>query len=224
MAESYGRPMLGYLIRRLEAVPSLHGIVVATTTNADDDVIQAFAEKVGVLCFRGSESDVMGRVLGAATAHDADVIVEITGDCPIIDPDIVEQVVRIFLANDAAYVGNAHRRSYPDGMDTQVFARQTLATSASITTRPLDREHVTLHIRDNPELFPPIHLVAPPSLHWPDLGLTLDERQDFELLDRIIGHFGPATPLFGCLDVVRLLRRNPDWVSLNADVHRKGDT
>jgi spore coat polysaccharide biosynthesis protein SpsF len=219
-----GKPMLQHLVTRLRAVPSLGGIVLATTTNESDDVLESFARDAGIGFFRGSENDVMERVIGAAESAGADVVVEITGDCPIIDPEIVEQAIRMFRAHDAAYVGNAHIRSYPDGMDAQVFRLETLKRSASMTSAPLDHEHVTLHIRNHPELFPHMHLVAPPEMHWPELGLTLDEAADYELLKRIIEHFGEDRPLFGCLDVIRLLRANPDWVAINRAIKRKGDT
>ena len=219
-----GQPMLHHLITRLRAVKSINEIVIATTTNVTDDVLVEFAAKEKVMVFRGSELDVMARVIGAAELGGADVIVEITGDCPIIDPDIVEQTIQMYLHHDAAYVSNAHIRSYPDGMDTQVFRLYTLKKSASLTTDPLDREHVSLHIRNHPELFTKVHLVAPPSLCWPELGLTLDEPKDYELLKNIIEHFGPDNPLFSCLDVVRLLRQKPEWVAINQTVVRKGDT
>lgn len=219
-----GRPMLAHLVARLRAVPSLDDIVLATTVNAEDDALVAFAEQEALRVFRGSEEDVMLRVLGAARSADADVIVEITGDCPIIDPSVVELVIRTFHANDAAYVSNAHVRSYPDGMDCQVFPVAELARSASMTDEPLDHEHVTLHIRNHPELFRPVHVVAPPELHWPELGLTLDEPADYELLCRIIERLGPVNPLFGCGEVLALLRANPEWTHINRDVRRKGDT
>jgi spore coat polysaccharide biosynthesis protein SpsF len=219
-----GRPMLHYLFDRLRAVPSIDEIVLATTTNATDDVLVEFAAQEGVLAYRGSELDVMARVIGAAEAGGADVIVEITGDCPIIDPDIVEQTIQMYLHHDAAYVSNAHIRSYPDGMDTQVFRLDTLKQSASMTNDPLDHEHVSLHMRNHPALFPQVHLVAPPSLWWPELGLTLDEEADYRLLTRIIETLGPTDPLFGCHDVIRLLKKNPDWVDINCAVVRKGDT
>jgi spore coat polysaccharide biosynthesis protein SpsF len=197
------RPMLHHLISRLRNVPSLDKIVLATTQN--------------------HENDVMGRVQGAAEMVDADVIVEITGDCPIIDPDIVEQVIRTYKHHDADYVSNAHVRSFPDGMDVQVFSLASLTRSADMTSEPLDREHVTLHMRNHPELFRPIHLIAPPSLHWPELGLTLDEPADYELLKRIIEHFGRGNN-FSCLEVIQLLRQNSDWVGINRHVVRKGDS
>lgn len=213
--------MLGHLIRRLRAAPSIDAIVIATTTNASDDALARFAEQEGVGVFRGSEDDVMGRVVGAADSAGADVVVEITGDCPILDPDLVEQTISMFLRHDADYVANSCISSYPDGMDAQVFLLETLKRSAAMTHDPLDREHVSRHIINNPELFAKVHLVAPPSLHWPGLGLTLDEPQDYELIRRIIEHFGEDKPLFGCHDVIGLLRANPDWVTINSAVQRK---
>lgn len=218
-----GRPMLQHLVERLRAVPSLDEIVLATTTNATDDVLATFAEAQGISVFRGSEDDVMTRVIGAAESAGADIVVEITGDCPIIDPDIVEQTIRMFLHHDADYVSNAHIRSYPDGMDTQVFRLETLKRSAAMTNDPLDHEHVTLHIRNHPEIFRKAHLIAPPSLWWPELGLTLDEEADYRLLSRIIETLAPVNPLFGCHEVLALLRQHPEWVEINQVVIRKGD-
>src|SRR5205085_2633834 len=103
-------------------------------------------------------------VIGAGESVDADVIVEITGDCPIIDPLVVEQTIRLFLHNPCDYASNAHVRSYPIGMDTQVFRLATLKKSFAMTSEPLDREHVTRHIRLHPELFKQLHLIATPDL------------------------------------------------------------
>jgi spore coat polysaccharide biosynthesis protein SpsF len=219
-----GQPMLHHLVKRLRAVPSIDEIVLATTTNATDDPLADFAEGEGLAAFRGSEDDVMARVIGAAEHGGADVVVEITGDCPIIDPDLVEQAIRMFFQHDVDYVSNALVRSYPDGMDTQVFRLETLKRSAQMTSDPLDREHVSRHICRHPELFSRIHLVAPPSLHWPELGLTLDEDADYRLLKRIIETLGPVEPLFGCHDAIQLLKANPDWVEINRAVVRKGDS
>jgi spore coat polysaccharide biosynthesis protein SpsF len=220
-----GKPMLGRLIERLRSVPLLSEIVLATTTNPTDDVLEKFAHDEGIAVFRGSENDVMTRVIGAAESVGADVVVEITGDCPIIDPDIVSQTIQMFLSNPKAdYVSNAHLRSYPDGMDVQVFSLNTLKNSATLTSDPLDHEHVTLHIRNHPELFPAVHLVAPPSLFWPELGLTLDEQADYVLLEKIINKLEPQNPLFGCREVIQLLINNPQWVAINNGVTRKGDS
>lgn len=203
---------------------SIDTIVLATTTNHADDVMVDYASDIGIQVFRGDEDDVMGRVVDAGKSVNADVIVEITGDCPIIDPEIIEQAIRVYRENTYEYIGNQHIRSYPDGMDVQVFALDTLVRSEAMTSDPLDREHVTLHIRNNPEIFSHLHLVAPPEQHWPELGLTLDEQRDFDLLRAVIEHFHDTNPIFSCLDVVRYLRANPNLVAINKDVSRKGDT
>ena len=224
MMEVCGRPMLGHLVDRLKAVESIDMIVLATTTNQTDDVMAQYACSIGIEVFRGDEDDVMGRVVNAGKSVDADVIVEITGDCPIIDPEIIEQAIRSYQENTYDYVGNQHVRSYPDGMDVQVFALETLVRSEAMTNKPLDREHVTLHIRNNPQIFSHLNLVAPPEQHWPDLGLTLDEQRDFDLLKLIIEKFHKENPLFSCLDVVRFLRANPKLREINCEVTRKGNT
>jgi spore coat polysaccharide biosynthesis protein SpsF len=219
-----GITMLGCLVRRLKVVKSIDCIVLATTVNKADDSLVDLAKELEIEAFRGDENDVMNRVIGAATSVGADIIVEITGDCPVIDPEIVEQTIQMFKANSADYVSNAHIRSYPDGMDTQVFRLDTLKRSAAMTDDLLDHEHVTLHIRNNPELFSQVHLVAPPEIYWPELGLTLDEYKDYEILKKIIEYFDETNPIFSCLDVVRLLRQNPEWVEINKAVVRKGDS
>lgn len=223
MLQAAGKPMLEHLVNRLRPVPSLGGIVLATTTNKTDDVLKEFSIRMGIGCYRGSENDVMSRVIGAAESEGADIVVEITGDCPIIDPKIVEQTISVFKSNQVDYVSNGHIRSFPDGMDTQVFRLDALKRSAAMTNDRLDREHVTLHMRNHPELFTHAHLVAPPELHWPELGLTLDEPKDYELIKKIIEYFEPNEPLFTCLDVITLLKQRPDWASINQSVIRKGD-
>mgnify|MGYP003973402553 FL=1 len=224
MLQVLGKPMLHYLVERLKKVPSIDEIILATTVNSDDDILVEFAKEENIKYFRGSEEDVMLRVVEAADSVGADIVVEITGDCPIIDPQIVEQTILMYMANNVDYVSNGHIRSYPDGMDTQVFALNILKKSLSMTNELLDHEHVTLHIRNNPQLFTKINFVAPPELDWPELGLTLDEQHDYNLLKIIIEHFGQENPFFSCLDVVQFLKGRPELVAINAKVHRKGDS
>lgn len=225
LLEIAGKSIIEHLTTRLSCVNSLNDIVLATTTNKADDKLVAAAKTLGIKCFRGSEDDVMERVIQTAAFAEADIIVEVTGDCPLIDPNIVEQVIQMYLFNKADYVTNAHIRCYPDGMDVQVFNLNTLMKSAAMTSDPLDHEHVTLHIRNNPDLFSHLHLIAPQKLHWPELGLTLDEMNDFELITKIIEYFESKNiEIFDCYDAIKLLRDNPDWVLINKSVTRKGDT
>jgi len=215
------KTMIEHLLLRLKSVPSIDTIVLATTTNHTDDVLVKEAENLGVKVFRGDENDVMQRVIDASESVEASTIVEITGDCPIIDPQIVEQCIRMFKYNNADYVSNVIPRSYPDGMDTQIFSLKTLKKSASMTKNIIDREHVSLHIRKNPKIFNQIHLVAPPELHWPSLGLTLDEIGDYELIKLLIEKLNKKNFCFSCLDVVNFLKKNTEFLNLNKNVVRK---
>ena len=216
-----GRPMLAHLVDRLRRVPSLDGIVIATTVNATDDPIVAAARAMDVPSFRGSEPDVMARVLGAADSAGADVIVEVTGDCPMSDPSILEQLIRLFRHNACDYANNVEVRSYPAGMDAQVFTTAALRRASELTQDPFMREHVTPYIRRNPQLFSRVTLVAPPELTWPTLPLLLDEKADYEFLRTLYEHFLPAHPAFTCADIMRVLREeHPEWLEINRAVAR----
>ena len=219
-----GRPLLGHLVRRLQQTPSIGEIVIATTVNGTDEPLVALAREYSVGCFRGSEEDVMGRVLGAGEAAQADIVVNITGDCPLIDPLLNEQTIRMFLTNQCDYATNGHIHTFPGGYAVQVYRLETLRRSGSMTSASLDREHVTLHIRNHPELFRHVILAAPPDQHWPEIDLSLDEEADYLLLKKIFEHFGEDKPYFGCRETIELLKANPDWLDINRHVKRKGAT
>jgi spore coat polysaccharide biosynthesis protein SpsF len=216
------KPMIEHLVNRLKNVPSLDAIVIATTVNDTDEPLIDLAINTGISFFRGSENNVMSRVIGAAESVKANTIVGITGDCTIIDPLLIEQAIQMFVNNNCAYVNNAVIPSYPGGMNTQVYALESLKKSSEMTNDPLDYEHVTSHIFRHPEIFPPIYLVAPPDLHWPDLQLELDEENDYKLLKKIIEYYGSENNCFSCKEVIDLLKENPEWIEINQNVKRKG--
>ena len=221
LMEVCGEPLLLNLIQRLKEVRLIEEIVIATTTNTEDNAIEDLAKKAGASIYRGSEHDVLGRVLAAAESARGDIIVEITGDCPIIDIEIVDQAIRMYIYNDFDYVSNAVVRSYPDGMDVQVFSTKTLRKVALATQAPDDREHVSKYIYSNPSMFRLCHLVAPSNLTDPELGLTLDEMKDYELIRLIIENLQEKNPLFGWRDIQNLLRVKPDLRKINSSVKRK---
>lgn len=225
LLKAAGKPMLHHLISRLKQVKKINEIVIATTINKEDDKIIDFAKKNKIKFFRGSENNVLKRVYLAAKFFKADIVVQITGDCPIIDSSIIEQVLDIYLFNKADYVGNAHIRSYPDGMDVQVFSYQSLKKCHLIAKSPLEREHVTLGLRMRPKMFRPIHVIAPGNLFWPNLGLTLDENKDYIFLKKIIEFFSKIKKNnYSCNDVISLLKNNKKhWLKINRKVKRKGD-
>ena len=214
-----GMPMLEILIRRLKRVVQLNEIVVATTVNSDDDPVIALAQKLGVGFFRGSEEDVLTRVLGAAHKYKADIIVEITGDCPLIDPKIVGNVIDLYLNSACDYANNVDPVTFPIGMDAQVFATELLERSDREGKTLEDREHVSWYIRHHPKMRR-VNLLAPKELNWSELGLTLDEVKDYELLKNIVEHFSPEL-FFSCGDILKYLRENPQLLKINQDVVRK---
>ena len=224
MLESNGIPMLGHLINRLKQVKLIDKIILATTKNPQDDILCDFATANGIFFFRGDELNVMKRVLDAGNTFNAKTIVEITGDCPIIDPFIVKQVIETFNINDVDFVNNNSIQSYPDGMDTRVFSLKALEKSFSLTNNKLDYEHVTLHMKNNPEIFKTINLIAPNDLYWPELALTLDEMGDYKLIDLIIRNLYDEDPFFGCKKILKFLKANKELIDLNKNVIRKGDT
>ncbi len=163
----------------------------------------------------------MLRVLEAARAHEIDVIVETTGDCPLIDPGLVEICIQGYLESGVDYVANILERTYPVGMDTQVFSTDVLADVAGRTIEADDREHVSLYIYRHPEIYSLKNMPGPPELTDPGLGLTLDTAEDYELIRRIFEGLYPANPAFGLGDILGFLERNPELLGINEHVRRK---
>ena len=221
LMEVCGKPMLQHMIERLQRVPSLDGIVVATTGNDADVPIVNLAQRMGVGFFQGSEYDVLLRVLHSARAYDIDVIVEMTGDCPLIDPVLVEDCIQGYQVAEVDYVSNVLERTYPRGMDTQVFATEVLADVADRTDDPEDHEHVSIFIYSHPEIYSLKNMPGPPELTNPGLGLTLDTPEDLELIRRIFEILYPDNPNFSLANILAVLKDNPALTEFNAHVRRK---
>jgi spore coat polysaccharide biosynthesis protein SpsF len=218
-----GKPMLELLIERLRRARRLDDVWVATTTNAADDPTEERARRLGAGCFRGSELDVLDRVLQAAHAARADVLVEITGDCPLIDPVVVDQLVETYFANQYDYVSNVLHRTYPVGLDAQVYSTGVLERVASLTDDPTDHEHVSLYIYEHPELFR-LHNVTsglPDAEEVGKLRLTVDTPEDFALIEAIFAELYPSKPDFTLPDILDLLRRRPELLALNQHIQAK---
>ena len=214
-----GQPLLGLMVDRLKRVPSIDSIVIATTGNARDDELEAFAQAHKVHCFRGSEDDVVERVIGAGESIGADVLVSLTGDCPLVDPQIVEQSIQMFLNNNCEYVSTGYIPSYPAGVgDNQVFFLETLKRSAQMSDDPAERENVGMHIHKHPELFTQVFLVGPPELCWSGLHLLLDTPEDYELLKLVVDRFGDRD--FGCSDIIELFKSDKSLLRINDRVPR----
>ncbi|OIQ88340.1 3-deoxy-manno-octulosonate cytidylyltransferase [mine drainage metagenome] len=216
-----GKPMLERLIERLRLAKTVDDIVIATTDDPSDDSIEALASRLGVAWFRGSTDDVLDRVLRAARNANADVIVEITGDCPLIDPAIVDKVVGVYQSNKFDYVSNIIKLTYPDGMDVQVFSTNVLEEVAHLTMDPADREHVSLYIYEHPEKFALHNVVSGLAEKYWHYRLTVDTADDFALITAIFKALYPINPRFGLGDVLALLERQPALLELNRHITAK---
>jgi len=221
MMKINGKPTILLLINRLKQVEDIKKIVVATTVNKKDDVLCNFLKINKIKFYRGSEEDVLQRVVNAASIYKIKNIVQVTGDCPLVDPSIVSQVIRTFDHNNFDYVTNSNIRTYPDGMDVAVFSAKNLKKISNTTKNSHDREHVTLYFRRKNNNFSICNIMAPYNLHYPDLGLTLDEIKDFILIKKIFKKFKKNQNTFSCLEVINFLKKNPELLKINRTVLRK---
>ena len=222
LSDVEGVPALTRLLRRLRRCRTLDAIVLATSTAPEDDRLATWAEREGVPVHRGSEDDVLARVVGAHRAEGSDVVVEVTGDCTMLDPQVVDLGVRTFAANECDVVTNVRVPSFPQGVDVQVFRRNDLEAIAAEDDDPDVREHVSLGLYRRPERFRIIHLLAPGPWHAPDLRFQLDQPEDHrficEVYERLEPEYGDT---FGVSEVLDLLRREPSLADINRHVVEK---
>lgn len=221
LLEICGKPTLELIVERLKRSKFIERIVIATTTNPDCDSIEKLSEKLGVGCFRGSEEDVLDRVLRAAKAYEADIIVEITGDETLIDSEIVDETIEFYLKNKFDYVSNVLNRRYPRGLDTQVFAVDVLEEVSKLTNDPADRENVSLYIYEHPERYKLGKVEAPEELNHPDWRWTLDTKEDFNFIKKIYESLYPVKKYFNSYDILRLLKENPRILEINRGIKQK---
>jgi spore coat polysaccharide biosynthesis protein SpsF (cytidylyltransferase family) len=221
MLDLGGRPLLGVLLDRLRCSRSLTGIVVATSTLPENDVIANFCRAEAVPCFRGDEDDVLGRMLGALRSVDAGLGIEIFGDCPLIDPRLVDEMIDAFVANgELDWLGNDLATTYPPGMEVEVFRVAALADAGDRCRDAAIREHGTLFIRQHPELYRIRNVEAPAAHHRPDLSVEVDAPEDFRIVEAILGHFAPRRD-FTLAEIIAFLDDRPSLAAANSLVPRR---
>lgn len=215
------KPLLAYELERLRKVKKANTIVIATTNKPIDNAVVDFCHMEQVPLFRGSEDDVLDRYYQAAKSFDADVVVRVTGDCPLIDPKIIDETIDFYLKTypNYDYVTNTLERTYPRGLDVEVFSFDALKKAAQDATLPAEREHVTPYIYTHPDLFSLGNITLTPneSHHrW-----TVDTEEDFLLISHILTALYPTNPDFHMHDVLNLLKQHPEWIRINANIKQK---
>ncbi|PIS05298.1 MAG: spore coat protein [Candidatus Buchananbacteria bacterium CG10_big_fil_rev_8_21_14_0_10_42_9] len=210
-----GMPLLEYEISRLGRSTLVDRVVVATTTDPSDDKVEALCKKLEVDCFRGSNEDVLERYYQCALSYpEYQTIVRVTGDCPLIDPAVIDKVIQAFNQSQVDYAANIIKETFPDGMDVEVFTLDALTRAAKEAKLQSEREHVTLFIRNN-DFFKKYNLAA--TKNYSSYRLTVDNPEDFEVIEFLIKHTDVNATYN---DFIRLLDENPEVKLKNTNIKR----
>ncbi len=213
-----GEPMLSIVVRRVGRARTVDEVVVATTTLPEDDAIAALAAAEGWGLERGSETDLLDRYLDAARAHAAGVVVRITSDCPLVDPEVIDRTVTAFRDGDADYASNSlEPRTYPRGLDVEVVSAEALERAGREDRDPAWREHATPYIYRHSESFRLLRVPAEDD--HSDQRWSVDTPEDMALIERIFDAFGRDD--FGWREALAVVEAHPAWMSINRHVMQK---
>ena len=217
MMEILGKPLLIRMVERVQRSELAGTIVVATTTEASDDIIEKLCETEGLLCYRGSRDDLLDRHYQVGKLYEADAVVKIPSDCPLIDPKVIDRVLQYYIDNGFDFVSNLHPATYPDGNDVEVMSWASIAKAWQESTRTLEREHTTPYIWENPDRFKIGNLAWESGLDYSMTDRwTIDYPEDFTFIKTIYEQLYPADPAFDLQDILHLTRQNPDIFSINS--------
>jgi len=216
LADVLGQPMLSHIIDRLRFAKRVDQVVLATSAADTDAPIRAFADKHAIPCFAGSELDVVDRLYGAARQFGADAIVRITGDCPLADPKMVDEVVGTYFSDAKAldYVSNVLPRSYPDGLDTEVYPTKTLGRLCEEIADFPARESFPIYLWNNKQKFRIANVASPidlSALRW-----TVDYEEDLTFVREVFRRLYRKGEFFSMPDVLGLMKANPELAAINA--------
>ena len=216
-----GKTVLEHDIDRLQQIKNLNKIVIATTTLDEDNKIEELVTELGINCFRGSSEDVLSRYYFAAKEYKADVIVRVTSDCPLIDSDISDKIIKYYLDNldKYDYVSNTIERTYPRGLDTEVFSFEALEKSYNEAQKQYEREHVTPYIYQNTDKFRIAQYKNEDD--YSNYRWTLDTEEDYKLISIIYNHLYNEDKLFSFNDVLKFINENHHLIKINEHVQQK---
>ncbi len=221
LKELAGQPMLWHVVNRARQAKTPSETIVATTTQPEDDAVVQLCERQGWTYFRGSADDVLDRYYRAALVFKAELIVRINADCPLIDPHIIDYVIKAHLSSGADYTFCGVIGGFPLGLDTEVFNFKTLERTYREAKQDYEREHVTPYIYEHPGIFKINSVKATGKLKRPDLRLTVDTKEDFELIEAIYQRLYRNGKIFYIEDVIELLDEHPELTAINAGIRQK---
>ena len=220
MKEIMGKSMLVHIIERLKKSRLIDKIVIATTKNKDNLILK-LAQEYKVKTFIGSEEDVLDRYYQAAKKYKANIVVRITSDCPLIDSDVIDKVTRYYLENKSRldYVTNTLSRSYPRGLDVEVFSFNALEKAWREAKKPYQREHVTPYIYEHPEIFHLANIRNNEDLSY--MRWTVDEEKDLKFVREVYKRLYKEGEVFLMQDILNLLKKEPQLMDINKEVKQK---
>jgi len=221
LKELLGQPMLWHVVNRVHQAKTLAETVVAATNQPEDDAIVKLCERQDWAYFRGSVEDVLDRYYRAALAFKADIIVRLNADCPLIDPHIIDKVIKAHLSSGADYTFCGVTGGFPLGLDTEVFNFKILERTFKEAKKDFEREHVTPYIYEHPDIFKINSVKATGKLKHPDLRLTVDTKEDFKLIEAIYQRLYRNGKIFYIEDVIDLLDKHPELTAINAGIRQK---
>lgn len=221
LKEVLDKPLLEYQIERVRKSKLINEVIIATTTNSTENPIIEFCDRLNINYYRGSEENVLERYYNAALKYNADIIVRLTSDCPVIDPFEIDKAINYYLENQNSfdYVSNTLIRTYPRGMDTEVFPFTILEKTYNEAKQQHEKEHVTPYIYSNPDKF----RLGFVSYHK-DISKyrwTVDTEEDFTLISKIIEALYLRDSDFSMDDIVSIIENNPDWQQINSHIEQK---
>jgi spore coat polysaccharide biosynthesis protein SpsF len=217
-AEIENKTLIDHVFLRLENSKEIDQVVLATTENELDDELCDWAQTNGIDYFRGSETNVLERYYFAALKFKADIIVRITGDDPLKDVNVIDQVICVLKTNDLDFSYNNFPPSFPEGMDCEVFTMDSLKIAFENAVSDFEQEHVTQYMYKNLDKFK--HSNYSNELDYSNLRWTIDTIEDLEMVQSIYSHLYRRNPLFGWQEVIQLLTEFPEISSINNKVNR----
>lgn len=221
LKEIAGKTVLEHDVDRLKRVKRIDEIVIATTVEEKDYKIVDESKRLGVKFFRGSEEDVLSRYYFAAKENNADVVIRVTSDCPLLDSEITDDIIKFYLDNYPKYdyVSNTLDRTYPRGLDTEVFSFKALEKAFNEAKEKFEREHVTPFIGGNNNVFSNYQFKD--NEDNSHLRLTLDTDEDLELITEVYSELYDIDENFGLKDIVNLFKKRPELIDINSEIEQK---